>query len=128
MVREELPEEARALLLRHIESAAFLDVLLLVQGGGDRSWTPAEIGRSLDLDEVTISRALVGLRQGGLLKVAITDDLHYRYAPAPDTARAVEALAEYYRDHPGEVMELLAARPPRSLRQFAAAFRLRKDE
>jgi hypothetical protein len=128
MVRDELPEEARALVMRHIESPAFLEVLLLFSGGGDRSWTPRDVGRARDLDEVTISRALVALRQGGLLKVTISDELHYRYAPPPDTARAVQALAEYHRDHPGKVVELILAGPPRSLRRFADAFRIRKDE
>jgi DNA-binding transcriptional ArsR family regulator len=128
MPGRELPDAAKAFLMRRIESPDFLDVLALLQAGGERSWTPDQIAQALDLDQVAISRALVALRQSGILKVAIDEDLHYRYAPSATAAEAVGALLARYREDPREIMELIATRPRQKLRIFADAFRIRRDD
>jgi DNA-binding IclR family transcriptional regulator len=128
MPGHELPEDAKAFLTLRIESPEFLDVLELFRAAGERSWTPAQVAQAVGLDEVTVSRALVGLRQGGILKVSIDQDLHYTYQPSPAAAEAIDALLTGYHEDPRQVMELLATRPREKLRLFANAFRIRRDD
>jgi DNA-binding MarR family transcriptional regulator len=127
--RDELPESARSFLIQRIESPDFLEVLLLLHGGGERSWAPHEVRRAMDLDDVTVNRALVSLRQSGILKVTIDDhdDVQYFYRPSPEAANTVDAVAERYREDPRGILELIATRPRQKLRLFADAFRIRGD-
>lgn len=128
MTRTGLPDDARLLVERRIDSIEMLDVLLLLHGNPRRPWTAAEAARALGTSEVAASAQLVALRQGGILSVEMTDDARYTYQPRPELAVAVDALAAHFHENPLEVAELIAARPKQKLRLFADAFRLRKDE
>lgn len=124
----DVPDDVRALILRRVESPEFLDVLLLMHGSGDRALKPDEVAGRLRVDEVTASRALVSLRQAGILTVTIDEDAQYRYQPPPAAAETIDALVAHYRDRPQDVIDLIARRPQQKLKLFADAFRIRKDE
>jgi hypothetical protein len=128
MTRSGVPDEARLLVERRIDSMQMLDVLLLLHRSPERSWAASETARALGTSEVSASAQLVALRQGGILSVEMTDDARYTYQPRPELAAAVDALAAHFRENPLEVAELIASRPKHTLRIFADAFRLRKDE
>jgi hypothetical protein len=128
MATREISDDVRSLALRRLESPAFLDVLLLLRAGGARAWSPAEVVTALHLDEVEVSRALVTLRQAGILKAAIGEDVSYSFAPHPEVADTIAELARAYREQPQAILDLIATRPRHKLRLFADAFRLRSDE
>jgi hypothetical protein len=126
--RSAIPEDVHSLILRSLESPAFLDVLLLLHDGPGRAWQAPDVAATLHLGEVEASRALVTLRQAGILAVTIGKDVAYSYRPQPETAQTIDALADHYRQEPQAVLDLIANRPRQKLRLFADAFRLRKRE
>jgi hypothetical protein len=128
MSRTGIPDEARLLIERRIDSMEMLDVLLLLHDSPGREWTAAEAAAALGTGEVSASAHLVALRQSGILAVTMSDDARYSYRPRPELGAAVDALARHFREHPLEVAELIASRPKHKLRLFADAFRLRRDE
>ena len=52
---------------------------------------------------------------------------HYRFSPASDDlSRVVELLAEYYKRHLIPITNLIHSKP-RRIRQFADAFKLKRE-
>jgi hypothetical protein len=113
----------------HIDAAEQLDILLLLH---------RQPGRALDADAVAAAvytvgpaaqRRLEALEAHGLLAADRAGAAPaWRYAPRDGAlSRAVDALAEAYRHHRVDVINLVYARPADPLRSFADAFKLKKD-
>ena len=123
-----LPESVQQLIASRIDSVEMLRVLVLLRDEPGRRWTSREVTSALELDEASVSGALVRLRQRGFLAVELQDDTRYRYAAEGDLADAVAELRKCYQARPLDLAALIAARPQQRLRLFADAFRLRKDD
>jgi DNA-binding MarR family transcriptional regulator len=120
-----LPESVEGLIATRIESLEAMQVLFLLRDRPDRTFTAREVAESLALDDVSVSRQLIQLRQRGLLAVEMSDDASYRYAASGELASAVDELRECYVSRPLDLAALIANRPQVRLRLFADAFRLR---
>ena len=92
------------------------------------------VGRAVGRARARVStraaqRALDRLASSNLFDIRITGDLRYRFRPGTDELRAATHLvAEAYRVTPVAVINLVASAPRRSIRDFADAFRIRKDD
>jgi hypothetical protein len=123
-----LPFPVRRFLERRIDNVEQLEIVLLLHQNPDRSWTAADVGAALRLDERAAAQHLETVARHNLLDVRLGDAVRYRFGPSStDLMAAVRQVAEQYRSRRGEVVAYVAARR-RSLRDFADAFRLTKDK
>jgi hypothetical protein len=121
------PEAVQRLVATRIDSFEMLQVLVLLCDHPEKRWTSPEVTAALQLDQASVSGALVRLRQRGFLAVEMEEDARYRYAAHGELADAVDQLLDSYRARPLDLAALIAAGPRQRLRLFADAFRLRKD-
>lgn len=125
MVSSNIPENVRLLIIEKLDSVPELEAVLLLRGESSRTWTVSEAGARLYVSTTVAAHVLAVLHERGFLtKVGEA----YRYAPAaPEVDRTVGDLAHTYATNLIAVTRLIHAKPAASIRQFADAFRLRKD-
>ena len=118
-----LPAELRNFLARHIDSIAQLEALLLLRAAPEVWDVPRTAGR-LYVGEQEAAETLAHLAAHGLLAHAPGG---YRFCPATRELLDMAALlADHYRRHLIPITNLIHAKP-RRIREFADAFKLRKD-
>jgi hypothetical protein len=124
MTDEPIPADLREFILRNIDSVAHLEALLLLRANPQTSWDiPAVAGR-LYTAEKQASEVLVQLCAEGL--ILCENDL-YRYGgQSSETLAMIDRLAEFYAKQLIPITNLIHGKP-RRIRQFADAFKFRKD-
>jgi hypothetical protein len=123
MVDDVIPGDVRDFILRHIDSVAQLEALLLLRVNSSETWDAARAASRLYTSEPGIRDILMQLCADGLL--TCKDDV-FRYECSPDLEAAVDRLANVYRLHLIPVTNLIHTKP-RRIREFANAFKFRKD-
>jgi hypothetical protein len=119
-----IPEDLRDFILRHIDSIAQLEALLLLRRNSGETWTAGKAAARLYISESEATNVLEHLCSADLLSCS---DGHYRFLTHPDEQRQmVERLADSYGRHLIQVTNLIHAKP-RRLREFSDAFKIRKD-
>ena len=124
MTDESIPDDVRDFIIRHIDSVTQLEALLLVRANPGETWTVSTTAQRLYAREQEVAEVLALLYHDGLL--SLTEEV-YRYdAATPEQRDLVDRLARLYSRQLIPVTNLIHAKP-RRIRQFADAFRLRKD-
>lgn len=122
----EFPPEVRALVERHLTSAAQLEVLLLLHRDPAQGWSAAGVGRELRIDADQAGAALGHLAAAGFL---IEDGSGHRFAPRRRrAAETVDALAALYPSYRVTIISLIFAKPSGPIRDFSDAFRLKEED
>lgn len=129
MVSEELPEIVRKFILERITSVEQIAVLLFLITHSQRKWTTAEISQELRSTEASIQKRILDLRSSGVLSPKMDPGEPLDSAAiAEGLSEPVRALLEAFRLRPNRVIDLIYSRPNESLKAFADAFKIRKDE
>lgn len=103
--------------------------MLLLQQYPDRSWTAADVADALRLLERRAAQQLEILGGRHLFDVRIGVDVRYRYSPAtPDLGAIVKQVADSYRENRAATVAFVSGRGRRSLRDFADAFRIKREK
>ena len=124
MTDDVIPADVREFIIKYIDSIAHLEALLLLRASGDWSWTVEALSARLYISEREVSEILTRLANDGFLS---TQAGQYRYSCLQEDQRLmVERLAATYVTHLIPVTNIIHAKP-RGVRQFADAFKLRKD-
>jgi hypothetical protein len=124
MADEPIPDELRDFIMRHIDSVAQLEALLLLRAGAGQDWDVAQTAKRLYTGEAEVADALGRLCADGLLT---RQNDAYRYDPQTAALKdTVERLADFYRRHLVSVTNMIHAKP-RRIREFADAFKFRKE-
>lgn len=119
-----IPDDVRNFIIRHIDSVAELEALLLLHSNPAEQWTVASTARRLYIGEQDASEVLTSLCEDGLVGHA---EGSFRFGPADEQARMmIDRLAQVYSRHLIAVSNLIHAKP-RRIRQFAEAFKFKKD-
>jgi hypothetical protein len=121
----ELPASVREFVVRHLDSVAELEGLLLARSDRDTRWTAGALAERLYIGEPAAALVLAALSRRGLLS---EERDGFLYAPSSaELEQAVEALASAY---PRFLIPITLAihSKPRALRDFAEAFRLREEK
>jgi hypothetical protein len=125
MADEAIPADVRDFIVRHIDSVTQLEALLLLRGNPGETWTVSTTARRLYASEQEVAEVLALLYHAGLLSL---NEGVYRYDGAtPEQRELVDRLVIIYSRQLIPVTNLIHAKP-RRIRQFADAFRLRKDQ
>jgi hypothetical protein len=126
---EPFPEEIRRFLDGNIESIDQLEILRVLGEDPGRAWTAAELGAAVQAEPAAVSAHLAAMRGRGLLATeARGPDVVARHGPAPAVAELVGRLLQLYKERPVSMIKLVYDRAKDPLRNFADAFRLRKEE
>jgi len=120
-----LPDPVRRLIADHIDSVPELEAVLLLRDHAEHDWTPSEAGQRLYVSTTVANHVLAKLAERGFLSKG---ESGYRYAASAELGKAVDQLAAAYAHHLVEVTRMIHQKPPPSIRQFADAFRFRKDK
>ncbi len=121
---ESVPAELRTFVLRYIDSVGQLEALLLMRAEPSTHWTSAKLAPRLYTSPEEAEAILARLADEGFL---IEDAQSYRFeCTDPELERSLTALATFYRTHLIAVTNLIHSKP-RRIREFADAFKLKKD-
>lgn len=123
MADEAIPDNVRGFILRHIDSIAQLEALLLLRGDSGQPWDVARVAARLYTGKDEIRDVLVQLCADGLL--SCKDDI-FQFECSLELEAMVDRLAGVYRQHLIPVTNLIHTKP-RRIREFANAFKFRKD-
>jgi hypothetical protein len=119
-----IPADVHNFILRHIDTIAQLEALLLLRSDPEMRWNAKEIAKRIYTSEQEAEGLLIRLAQDGLLQEA--GDLYWYACNDPMERRLVDRLADVYSRHLIPVTNLIHGKP-RRIRQFADAFKFRKD-
>lgn len=100
-----------------------IEVLLILHGAPDRTFTPEDIGAIVRTNTASLAGRLAGFADTGL---AVKNDEGYRYGAKGALARMVDMLAAEYATRRYSVIELVFSRAE-GAHTFADAFLLRDE-
>lgn len=122
---DSLSSDLRTFLARYIDSVAQLEALLLLRNNPSQTWSADAVAKRLYTSDEESAALLARLCDDGFLARSLQD---YRYAcQTPELAAAVDRLAEGYKEQLIPITQLIHAKP-RRIREFADAFKLKKDQ
>ena len=119
-----VPDRIRDFILKHIDSVAQIEALLLVRSNPQERWDVSQISARLYASETEVAEALDRLCGAGLLR--LDNDIYRFEGVSPENAALIQELLTLYARHLIPVTNIVHAKP-RRIRSFADAFRFRKD-
>lgn len=124
MAQEHISDDLQRFIATHIDSIAHIEALMLLRQTSPTEWTPTALADRIYADEATVRSVLRRLHSDGLV---VLDADWYRFGcDSAEKERMVHRLAEAYRTFLIPVTNLIHEKPPK-IRQFAEAFKLRKE-
>ena len=124
MTDDPVPAELREFILRYIDSVAHLEALLLLRANPQTPWEVSTVAARLYTAEKQAAEVLVQLCNDGLL---VCENGLYRYAnQSAENVAMIDGLATAYAKQLIPITNLIHGKP-RRIRQFADAFKFRKD-
>lgn len=123
MAESGVPKDVRRFIARHIDSVGELEALLLLRSVGE-AWEAARVAQRLYVGEAETIVMLDRLCRDGLLAC---EGKAYKYqCGTEELRRVVDQLAQLYGPQLIPITNLIHAKS-RRIREFADAFRFRKD-
>jgi hypothetical protein len=124
----DIPEDVLLFLAEQIDSVPHLEALLLLWRNGARAWTAEEVAARVYVHLDTARQLLGDLTRHGLITAIAGDPPSYRYDPTWDqTSQLMPRLAAEYDRKLIRVASFLHSKASPGVREFARAFKLKKD-
>ena len=115
-------------ILGHIESVPHLEALLLIWNRRTRCWTVDDIAAALYVSGREAQKILRDLAQENLISESQASASRYSYSPSPQQDDLMGRLDSSYRRDLIRISRMIHSKGPSALREFARAFRLKKEE
>ena len=116
-------------VLTEIDSVPHLEALLLLFNSRPKMWSIDEMGQSLFVRNEVAYRILESLEQRNLIAAAPRVSDTYFYNPDDESRnRLLEDVDAVYRKEVVRISSIIHSKAPAGLRDFARAFRLKKDK
>jgi len=131
----DIPRDVRDFIHNCIDSAAQLEILLLLAGKRERTWNASEISDELRSEPNLVAAVLTDLMDSGLLSAEASTPQNslttrYRYSPHKSADEPiVMSLMQLYKERRHSIMDVIYNKPPasagsaRGIQAFADAFR-----
>ena len=124
-----IPDSVASFVSQQLESPVQLELLVLLMESPDRWWDASSVATELRVTKDAARHALEELASRNLLAIRLTDDVHYQFQPGDDgLSQLMRAFKDSWRTNPVAIVQLLTERSHRSIRDFADAFRIRRDD
>jgi hypothetical protein len=129
MDRDPIPSDIERFLLKHIDSIAQLEGLLLLRSEPQTAWSIEALAKRLYIGEQQTAEIVSELCHSGFLIVKTSKPRRYQYQPkTAELGNLIDRLAEVYARQLVTVTGLIHSKSKNRIQKFADAFRLRKDE
>lgn len=123
---ESIPADIRQFVLRHIDSIAEMEALVMLSTSPQAWWDAQQVATRLYISVAEAERVLGRLAAQNLFKQA---EGRYRFARLhEDDAATVERLTEMYAKQLISITNLIHGKRSSRIQEFAEAFRLRSKE
>ena len=104
-----------------------LELLVALVEAPLRWWDPVVVSKDLGTTAARARTMLDRFAAANLLDIRVTDDVRYQFRPGTtELHEGACALASAYRARPAAIIQRLTDAAPRSVRDFADAFRIRR--
>jgi hypothetical protein len=113
-------------ILEEIDTVPHLEALLLIWNSRPVQWSPPEMAERLFVDPGIAERILQDLANHNLI-VPDSESKRYKYLAAPGNEELLTAVDQTYRRELVRISRLIHSQGSASIRQFARAFRIKKD-
>ena len=121
-------DDVHRFLLNQVDSVPQMEALLLLWETRPRRWTPDELCGRLYIDSETLEAMMGRLVQRRLLNTVDGGAAAYFYEPgSAERDRLLEAVCVGYRKNLVLATTIIHSKASLSVREFARAFKLRKD-
>jgi hypothetical protein len=126
---DDFSAELQQFVAQHIQSLLELETLLLLRQDPARTWTPAEVAKTLYTTAEMCSGQLGDLARRGFLELSGGSEESYRYRPvSSELGRLLDELAATYQQRRVAVITFIYSKPVNKVQTFADAFRLRRED
>ncbi|MNL02897.1 hypothetical protein D3C87_1234180 [compost metagenome] len=122
----EIPEGLRDFMKKYINSVSLLEVLLMLKRDPTRSWTAQDISNEMRTNPSYASAQLGELIALKLVVPSTREDAYSFDAQSPHSA-VIDELEELYSNRRPTIINFIYAPPIDSIRDFANAFKIKKD-
>ena len=123
-MKDVVPADLRDFILQHIDSVAHLEALILLRAYPQEEWNAAKVAKRLYINEQQASATLARLCEQGFLR---RDEDSFRFEnDVPERRVMADRLAEVFGRHLIPVTNIIHSKP-RRIREFADAFKFKKD-
>ena len=114
----------------HVHSVEALEVLVLCVDHRERWWDASTVADRLSITRSRARQILDAFARSNLLDIRISDAVRFRFEPGiQELEQEAVSLAVAYHSNPADVVKLVArATVADSVRDFADAFRIRRDD
>ena len=116
--------EVDQFIVEEIDSVPHLEALLLLWRNRPRPWPVEDLARSLYLQTEAAQALVYDLQRRGL---AVLESDRWSWNERSSHAALMELLDHTYRRELVRVSSMIHSKPSPAVRQFARAFRLKKD-
>jgi hypothetical protein len=129
MSENPIPVEVGQFIIENIDSIAQLEAILLLRNNPDDHWSVQSVAKRLYISEQETAPLLARLQTMGIITASRDRLPHYRYQPnSQELATILDRLAQTYSSHLVPVTNLVHSKPKTRIKEFADAFKLRKEE
>jgi hypothetical protein len=118
--------EVDRFILERIDSVPHLEALLLLWRESERAWTSETLAKRLWVVPAVAKGILEDLVRDQLLSPG-TGLNEYRYQPDPEKDRLLGWVDDIYRKEMIRISTLIHSKASSAVREFARAFRLKKE-
>jgi len=127
MAESELSGELQPFIAEHIESLEKLEVLLLLHGNPATVWSAQDVYQAIQSSQLSVARRLRELIAQGFLAEVSKDQFQFR-PKNKELSAMVDLLKTEYQVRRIRVIEAIFSKSTEKMRQFADAFKIRKDK
>ena len=128
MSPEQLPPDVAAFIADHLLSINEMEVLTAMIETPHRWWDARLIYGELGVPVPAARELLDRLAALNLLDIRFTDEVRYRFRPGTaELTQTMSRLVASYRANHAAVVRAISPSAPRRVRDFADAFRFRKN-
>jgi hypothetical protein len=121
-----IPKDIRKFVARFLPGVEYLETFIVLQRNTTRTWSAADVGIELRIQESTAADVLERLASDNFLDVKISNEILYRFNPATPALEARAArCAEYYVRERNAMINLVMAATLGPMHEFAEALRLK---
>ena len=111
-------------ILEEIDTVPHLEALLLLWNSRPREWSPEAMANAIYLSLDATQTVIADLERRGF--VVLTDNHRFLYR-STDRDQLIELVDKTYRREIVRISNMIHSKPAASLREFARAFRLKRD-
>lgn len=128
MSKEWIRKAVDQFIINEIDSVPHLEALLLVWNSRPKQWTVDEMAKALYVSSPTAQAILQELARRGLIAADANPERFGFSSASAETETLMGAVDEIYRRELVRISQMIHAKAPAAVREFARAFRFTKEK